>query len=160
EQLLRAVDGELLDLVDDLAAAVVPLPRIALCVLVRRRRPDRLEDRGPGEVLGRDQLDLAALPLRLAVEQFRNLGVDLVESGSGQLLERLLGDGHRLSSPGVRVDRTAASSRRRASASETAPSRRMRGSAPARSMTVDAVPGSRPPSTTAAAFARMSSGTA
>ena len=71
EELLRAVDRELLDLVDDLAAAVVPLAGIALRVLVRRRRADRLEDRRPGEVLRGDQLDLVALPLELAAEQRR-----------------------------------------------------------------------------------------
>jgi hypothetical protein len=66
EKLLRAVDRRLLDLVHDLAAAVVAPARVALGVLVRRHRPNRLEDRGPGEVLGGDQLDLAALPLELA----------------------------------------------------------------------------------------------
>src|SRR2546423_596863 len=44
EELLGPVDRELLDLVDALAAAVVPPARVALRVLVRRRRPDRLED--------------------------------------------------------------------------------------------------------------------
>ena len=43
EQLLRAVDRELLDLVDELAAAVVAAPGIALGVLVREdaSRPPR-----------------------------------------------------------------------------------------------------------------------
>ena len=77
EQRLRALDRDRLDLVDDLAAAVVPLARVALGVLVRRHRPDRLEDARPGEVLGRDQLDLAALPLELGGEQLRDLGIDL-----------------------------------------------------------------------------------
>ena len=76
EERLRAVDRELLDLVDDLAAAVVALARIALGVLVRRHAADRLEHARPGEVLGRDQLDLAALALELAAEQLRDLGVD------------------------------------------------------------------------------------
>ena len=71
KSVLRAVDRELLDLVDDLAAAVVALAGIALGVLVRRHRADGLEDARPGEVLGRDQLDLAALPLELAAEQRR-----------------------------------------------------------------------------------------
>ena len=51
EELLGAVDRELLDLVHDLAAAVVPLTRISLRVFVRRRRADRLQHGGPGEVL-------------------------------------------------------------------------------------------------------------
>src|SRR5207237_8262807 len=65
EELLRAVDRELLDLIDEVAAAVVAPPGVALGVLVGRRRPDRLEDRRPREVLRRDQLDLTALPLQL-----------------------------------------------------------------------------------------------
>ena len=71
EQLLRPVDRELLDLVDDLAAAVVALARVALGVLVRRHAADRLEHARPGEVLGGDQLDAVALPLELAAEQRR-----------------------------------------------------------------------------------------
>ena len=71
EQLGRAVARDLLDLVDDLAAAVVALARIPLGVLVRRHRADGLEHARPGEVLGGDQLDLAALALELAPEQLR-----------------------------------------------------------------------------------------
>src|SRR5438270_460005 len=83
EQLFRTVDRELLDLVDHLAAAVVALPGISLRVLVRRRRADRLEDRRPGEVLRRDQLDLSALTLGLTMEQLRDLWIDLFEPGCG-----------------------------------------------------------------------------
>src|SRR5207244_11688764 len=74
-ELLREVDRELLDLVDDLAAAVVALPRVALGVLVRRDAADGLEHARPGEVLGRDQLDLAALSLVLMAEQLSDPGV-------------------------------------------------------------------------------------
>ena len=131
EQRLRAVDRELLDLVDDLAAAVVALARIALGVLVRRHRADRLEHGRPGEVLGRDQLDLAALALELAPEQPGDLRVDGLEARAPELLERGLGDGHPVLPPRVRGHatrapaqptawRTAAS----ASSAATAPSRR------------------------------------
>jgi len=65
EERFRAVDGRLLDLVDDLAAAVVALAGIALSVLVRRDASNRLEDARPREVLGGDELDLATLPLEL-----------------------------------------------------------------------------------------------
>ena len=94
EERLRALDRDRLDLVDDLAAAVVALARIALGVLVRRHRPDRLEDARPGEVLGRDQLDLTALPLELGGEQLRDLGIDLCEAGGAEVLEGFLRDGH------------------------------------------------------------------
>ena len=94
EELLRAVDRELLDLVDDLAAAVVALARVALGVLVRRHRADRLEHGRPREVLGRDQLDLAALPLELLAEQRRDVGVDVVEPRAREVLKGFLRDGH------------------------------------------------------------------
>ena len=105
EQLLRPVDRELLDLVDDLAAAVVAAPRIALGVLVRRHGADRLEHGGPREVLRRDQLDLAALPLELFAEEPRDVGVDLVEPRLLQLLERRLGRGHTSDATGRRGGR-------------------------------------------------------
>ena len=94
EERLRALARQLLHLVDDLAAAVVALARVALGVLVRRRRADRLEHRRPGEVLGRDQLDLTALPLELAAERVGDLGVDLGETRRPKVLERLLRDRH------------------------------------------------------------------
>src|SRR5262249_20759820 len=141
------------DLVDDLAAAVVALARVALRVLVGRRGADRFEDRRPREVLGGDQLDLPALAVGLARQELRDLRVDLVEPGCGQLLEGLLRCARH------QLDRTAASSRRSTSAPGTAPSRTMRGSGPVRSTTVEGVPGTSPASTTAAAAARISSGT-
>ena len=94
EQLLRAVDRRLLDLVDDLAAAVVPLAGVALRVLVRRDGADRLEHGRPREVLRRDQLDLAALAFELLREQLGDLRIDLGEAGCRQVLERLVRDGH------------------------------------------------------------------
>ena len=129
EELLRAVDRELLDLVDDLAAAVVAPARVALGVLVRRHRADRLEHRRPGEVLGGDQLDLAPLPLELAAEQLGDLRVDLGEPGGAELLRR---SPARRPSPwmvlAAHLPAVAASARSSASAAGTAPSRRTRGS--------------------------------
>jgi hypothetical protein len=95
EELLRPVDRRPLDLVDDFAAPVVAAAGIALGVLVRRHRPHRLEDRRPGEVLRRDQLDLPALALELLSQQLRDLRVDLGQSRGLEVLERLLCDGHR-----------------------------------------------------------------
>ena len=89
------VDRELLDLVDDLAPAVVAPARIALRVLVGRDAADRLEHGGPGEVLGGDQLDLAPLTLELPPEQLGDLRVDLGEPGCAEMVEGLLGHGHR-----------------------------------------------------------------
>ena len=84
---LGAVDRQLLDPVDDLAAAVVALARVALGVLVRRHRADGLEDGRPGEVLGGDQLDLRALPLELVAEQRSDVRIDLVEPGGAEPVE-------------------------------------------------------------------------
>ncbi len=50
--------------------------------------------RGPGEVLRRDQLDLAALPVELASEQRRDVGVVLGEPAGPQALELLGRDCH------------------------------------------------------------------
>ena len=60
------VPGELLGLVDHEVAAVVPLARVALGVLVREDRALGGEDRRRGEVLRRDQLDRGVLALDLA----------------------------------------------------------------------------------------------
>ena len=94
EERLRPVAREVLDHVDDLAAAVVALAGVALGVLVRRRRPDGLEHGRPGEVLGCDQLDLSALPLELASERVGDLRVDLREAGGPKVLEGLLRNRH------------------------------------------------------------------
>src|SRR5205085_4966808 len=88
------VDRRLLDLVDDLAAAVVALARKALGVLVRRRRADRLEDRRPREVLRGDELDLAALAVGLALEERGDLRVDVGEAGGAKVVDRFLRYGH------------------------------------------------------------------
>ena len=94
EQGLGAVDRELLDLVDELAAAVVATPGVALRVLVRQHGADRLEDRGPREVLGGDQLDLAALAIGLSADQRRDVGIVLGEPPGPQTLEVVGGDCH------------------------------------------------------------------
>src|SRR5205823_8088921 len=92
--LLRPAARELLELADHRAAAVVAAARITLRLLVRRHRADGLEHGGPREVLGGDQLDLAALALELLADEPRDLGVERVETRLLQLLERRLGRGH------------------------------------------------------------------
>ena len=75
EQLLRALDRQLLGDVDVLAAAVVAPAGIALGVLVGQHRALGLEHRRAHDVLGRDQLDLVLLALELAAERRLQLGV-------------------------------------------------------------------------------------
>ena len=151
EQLLRAVDRELLDLVDHLAAAVVAAAGIALGVLVRRHRADGLEHGGPREVLGGDQLDLPALALELVAEQARDLGVELVEPRVLQLLEGRLLRRHDF-------DATAGRRRHARQGADRRPAAGLAAPAPVRSITVDGTPGSSPASTIAPQAARISSG--
>ena len=86
---LGALDRERLDLVHDLAAAVIALAGQALGVLVREHRADGLEHGGPGEVLGGDQLQLVALARELGVAEAGDLGVDLGEAETAQVVERM-----------------------------------------------------------------------
>src|SRR6185295_13094133 len=147
EQRLRAVDRELLDHVDVLAAAVVALAGIALGVLVREHAALGLQDRLRHEVLGRDHLERALLALDLVTDRVGDLRVDVgqraIEEVGGEL-------GH--------DPRTVATDR-----ASTTP---VRGSVQVpsasyarRSITVDGVPGSSPPSSTRSAPSRMPAGT-
>ena len=63
EQLLRPVDGQLLDDVDELAAAVVALARIAFGVLVREHAAGRLHHGRARVVLAGDHLQAVVLAL-------------------------------------------------------------------------------------------------
>ena len=77
EQLLRAIDRELLDLVDELAAAVVPLAGQPFGVLVRERRAHRLEHGRRHEILAGDELEPVALTLDFAIDQTRRSRVGI-----------------------------------------------------------------------------------
>src|SRR5437899_12126231 len=81
EQLAGAVDGELLGLVDLLAAAVVAPPGVALGVFVGEHRSRRLEHGARHDVLRGDQLDLLALAVQLALQHGVDRGI-----GLGQVL--------------------------------------------------------------------------
>ena len=69
EQILCPLDGETFDLVDDLAALVVPPPRVALGVLVGEDRPDGLHRSERGEVLRGDEIDVGPLPVGIAPDE-------------------------------------------------------------------------------------------
>ena len=75
EQLLGAVDRELLGDVDVLAPAVVALPGIAFRVLVGQHRAGRLEHRLGDDVLRCDELDLKLLAAELFADRDLNLGI-------------------------------------------------------------------------------------
>ena len=73
EQPLGAIDGELLDDVDILAAAVIALAGIAFGIFVGEQRAGRIEHGLRDDVLGGDQLDLVLLALGLVLDRFENL---------------------------------------------------------------------------------------
>ena len=99
EQLLGAVDRQLLDDVDVLAAAVVAAPRVALGVLVGQHAALALEDRLGNEVLRGDHLQRALLAIQLEAQRVGDLGIDVRERtveevrtqlGHGRLLGGLI----------------------------------------------------------------------
>ena len=81
EELLGALDGQHLDLVDLFAAAVPAPARIALGVLVGEHAALGLEHGRVGEVLGGDQLDVVLLAREFAGDGGVNLGIELAEGG-------------------------------------------------------------------------------
>ncbi len=83
EERKRALLGESLGVVDELAAAVVALAGQALGVLVGQPRALRLEYGREGVVLAGDQLDLPALAVALADHRRPQLRVDLGDGGPG-----------------------------------------------------------------------------
>ena len=82
EQLLHAVDRQLLGDVDELAAAVVALAGIALGVLVGQLGALRRHHGRRGVVLGGDQLDVLFLAPVLGLDGGPDLGIDVGDGGS------------------------------------------------------------------------------
>jgi len=80
EQLAGAIDGQLLGLVDLLAAAVIAPARIALGILVGQDRPGGLEHGARHDVLRGDQLDLLTLALQLALQHRVDRGIGFGEA--------------------------------------------------------------------------------
>ncbi|BCK68560.1 hypothetical protein Srufu_025130 [Streptomyces libani subsp. rufus] len=81
EEGLGALHRDPLREVDDLAAAVVPCPRIALGVFVAQGRPEGGEDGRRGEVLRGDQLESVALPGALPEQYAGDLRVLAQQGG-------------------------------------------------------------------------------
>ena len=75
EELLGAVDGELLDDVDVLAAAVVALAGIALGVLVRQHAADGLHHGRAGVVLAGDHFQAVGLALDFVGDRGPDVGI-------------------------------------------------------------------------------------
>jgi hypothetical protein len=79
EQLLQAVDGQLLGDVDVLAATVVALARIAFGVLVGQLRALRFHDRLADVVFGGDQFDVLFLTRFSASMAFQSSGINFCQ---------------------------------------------------------------------------------
>ena len=127
EQLLGAVDRQLLGDVDVLAAAVVAAPGIALGVLVGQHAALALEDGLGHEVLGGDHLERALLARQLEAQDVGDHGIDNVQrkvEGVGAQLGHAC-DGTSLRRPSSRRDHRRCSRARREPA-------RCRSSPPAR----------------------------
>ena len=75
EQLLGALDGQLFGDIDELAAAIVALARIALGIFVGHDRALRLEHGARDDVLRGDQLDLMALAAELVADGAEDLRI-------------------------------------------------------------------------------------
>ena len=65
EQLLGTLDGNTLDLVNVLAAAVIALAGVALGVFIRQDCAHGGDDGGGGDIFRSDQLDILPLPPQL-----------------------------------------------------------------------------------------------
>src|ERR1700686_2189920 len=92
EQLLGALDRQLLGHVDVLAAAVVALAGIAFRVLVGEHRALRLQHPWTGVVLRSDELDVLLLAAALALYRARQLGIEAFDShGRAEHARRLRG---------------------------------------------------------------------
>ena len=79
EQRLRALDRERFGDVDELAAAVVALARIAFGVLVRQHRAGGFEDGMADEIFRRDQLEALVLPALFVAHGLGDLGIGVGE---------------------------------------------------------------------------------
>ena len=75
EQLLRALSRQVFRHIHALASAVVSFPRIAFCILIRKRASHRCHHCLTHPVLGRDQLDMGILSLHLCFDHICDLWV-------------------------------------------------------------------------------------
>ena len=79
EELLGAVDRELLDHVDILAAAVIAAAGIAFGIFVGKKRAGCLKHGLGDDVLRSDQLDLVLLTIVLFLDRIPDFGIGLLQ---------------------------------------------------------------------------------
>ena len=83
EELLRTVSGKILDDIDLLASAIIPVPRIALSILICENASHRTHNSRAHPVLRCDQLNMAGLPVIFLTDSLCNFRVfipDVVNS--------------------------------------------------------------------------------
>ena len=93
EELLGAVDGELLRDIDVDAAAVVALTGIALGILVRQHAALGFHDSGGDDVFAGDQLDAVLLAHQLVADGGGEFGIGLGQGGAEEPLQAGGGNG-------------------------------------------------------------------
>ncbi len=97
EQFGDAVDRKPLGDIDILAAAVIALAGQTFGIFVGQHRTLRLKHGAADDVLGRDQLDLVALAMKLELDGLGDLGIAVGDSGREEILFGnigLVGDRH------------------------------------------------------------------
>ena len=88
EQFRDPLNGEPLDNVDELAAAVIALARQAFGIFVGQHRALRLKHRATDDIFRRDQLDLVALAPEFLADGIGNLRIAFAERGGEKSLLR------------------------------------------------------------------------
>ena len=80
EQLLGPIDCQLFNSIDILTAAVPSFARIAFRIFVREDAALCFHHSAAGEILGRDQFDIFALPFFLRCDRVENLRIDFAQA--------------------------------------------------------------------------------
>ena len=96
EQLLGALDRQRLGDVDEFAAAVIAVARIAFGIFVGHHRALRFQHRAADDVFRRDQLDLMALAAEFAADRGGDIRIGLGKRGCEERVGRGSGFGRRL----------------------------------------------------------------
>jgi hypothetical protein len=79
EKSFRSVDGQLFGHIDVLAASVIPVTRVALCVLIRQHAALAVKNGSGHEIFRRNHFEGVLLPTKLGIDGCGHLWVDLRE---------------------------------------------------------------------------------
>ncbi len=90
EELLGAIASQVLDDVNEFAAAVIALAGITFRVFIREDAAGGLQNRFRSEVFAGDQFEAAVLALDFVLDGFVNVGIDGGKRAGHSLLSRSL----------------------------------------------------------------------